>query len=97
MKIMGIDNELHPGITMHKIPVKSGFPGVLFTIGVMAVYLMGIPTLIYFIVPACVVGIGFAVHAAFHPSPGRSCSIGLECRYDRVSGWHSGHRLAREA
>ena len=67
MKIMGIYNELHPGITMHKIPVKSGFPGVLFTIGMMAVYLMGIPDLIYFLVLAVVLGIGVAVLLRFVP------------------------------
>jgi len=67
MKIMGIDNELHPGITMHKIPVKAGFPGVLFTIGIMAVYLMGIPDLIYFLVLAVVLGIGVAVLLRFVP------------------------------
>ena len=67
MKTMGIYNELHPGITMHKIPVKAGFPGVLFTIGMMAVYLMGIPDLIYFLVLAVVVGIGVAVLLRFVP------------------------------
>src|SRR5215467_13286381 len=67
MKIMGIYNELHPGITMHKIPVKSGFPGVLFTLGMMAVYLMGIPDLIYFLVFAVVLGVGVAVMLHFIP------------------------------
>ncbi|HEY6253670.1 MAG TPA: hypothetical protein VI685_27260 [Candidatus Angelobacter sp.] len=67
MKIMGIDNEFHPGITMHKIPVKAGFPGLLFTIGMMAVYLMGIPALIYFLVLAIVLGIGVAVMLRFIP------------------------------
>lgn len=67
MKIIGVENELHPGITMHKIPVKSGFPGLLFTIGMMAVYLMGIPDLIYFLVLAVVLGIGVAVMLRFIP------------------------------
>lgn len=67
MNVKGIYNELHPGITMHKIPVKAGFPGVLFTIGVMAVYLMGIPDLIYFLVLAVVLGIGVAVMLRFIP------------------------------
>ena len=67
MKIIGIYNELHPGITMHKIPVKSGFPGVLFTLGMMAVYLMGIRDLIYFLVSAVVLGIGVAVMLRFIP------------------------------
>ena len=67
MKIMGIGNELHPGITMHKIPVKAGFPGLLFTIGMMAVYLMGIPALSYFLLLAIVLGIGVAVMLRFIP------------------------------
>src|SRR5215469_5072109 len=67
MKTMGIYNELHPGITMHKIPVKAGFPGLLFTIGMMAVYLMGIPDLIYFPVLAIALGIGVAVMLHFIP------------------------------
>jgi hypothetical protein len=67
MKIEGIYNELHPGITMHKIPVQAGFPGVVFTIGVLAVFLMGIPGLIYFLLFATVLGIGFAVMLRFIP------------------------------
>jgi len=67
MKIMGIYNELHPGITMHKIPVKAGFPGVLFTIGMAAVFLMGIPALKYFLIFAIALGIGFAVMLRFIP------------------------------
>ena len=61
MNVKGIYNELHPGITMHKIPVKAGFPGLLFTVGVLTVFLIGIPALIYFVVFATVRGIGFAV------------------------------------
>lgn len=67
MKIRQIYNELHPGITMHKIPVKAGFAGLIFTVGTLTVFLIGIPALIYFIVPACVVGIGFAVMLRFIP------------------------------
>ena len=67
MKIKGIYNELHPGITMHKIPVKAGFPGALFTIGMLGVFLMGIPPLTWFLVFAIVVGIGVAVMLRFIP------------------------------
>src|SRR5215470_3469592 len=67
MKTMRVDNELHPGITMHHIPVKAGFPGLLFTIGMMAVYLMGLPALSYFLVLAIVLGLGVAVLLRFVP------------------------------
>src|SRR5215470_14100730 len=67
MKIEGFSGELHPGITMHKIPVKAGFPGLVFTIGMSAVFLMGIPGLIYFLLFAIVLGIGFAVLLRFIP------------------------------
>src|SRR5215471_431806 len=67
MKIEGFSGELHPGITMHKIPVQAGFPGLVFTIGMPAVFLMGIPALIYFLVFSTVLGIGFAVLLRFIP------------------------------
>ena len=67
MKIESFSGELHPGITMHKIPVGAGFPGLVFTIGMLAVFLMGIPALIYFLVLAIVLGIGFAVMLRFIP------------------------------
>lgn len=67
MKIEGFSGELHPGITMHKIPIGAGFPGLVFTIGMLSVFLMGIPALIYFLVFAIVLGIGFAVMLRFIP------------------------------
>lgn len=67
MKIKGVNNEFHPGITMHKIPVQAGFPGLVFTIGMLAVFLVGIPGLIYFLLFAIVLGIVFAVMLRFIP------------------------------
>src|SRR5215471_18589176 len=67
MKIEGFSGELHPGITMHKIPVQAGFPGVLFTIGMLTVFLLGIAALRYFLVFAIVLGIVFAVMLRFIP------------------------------
>ena len=67
MKTEGFSGELHPGITMHKIPVQAGFPGVLFTVGMLAVFLMGIPAFGYFLVLAIVLGIVFAVMLRFIP------------------------------
>lgn len=67
MKIESFSGELHPGITMHKIPVGAGFPGLVFTIGVLAVFLMGIPALTYFLAFASALGIGFAAMLRFIP------------------------------
>lgn len=67
MKIESFSGELHPGITMHKIPGGAGFPGLVFTIGVLAVFLMGIPALTYFLAFASALGIGFAVMLRFIP------------------------------
>lgn len=65
MKIRQIYNELHPGITMHKIPVKAGFAGLIFTVGTLTVFLIGIPALVYFLALACVLGIAVAVMLRF--------------------------------
>ena len=66
-KTEGFSGELHPGITMHKIPVQAGFPGVIFTIGMLTVFLLGIAALRYFLVFAVVLGIVFAVMLRFIP------------------------------
>ncbi len=55
------DNRRHPGISMHRIPVGAGIAGVLFTVGSMAVFLIGIPALRYFLGLALVLGIGIAI------------------------------------
>src|SRR5689334_18620238 len=67
MKTEGFSGELHPGITMHKIPVHAGVPGVLFTVGMLSVFLLGIPAFGYFLVFATVLGIVFAVMLRFIP------------------------------
>jgi hypothetical protein len=51
----------HPGITMHKIPVKAGLAGLLFTLGSMLIFLVGIPALWTFLALAIVLGVGVAV------------------------------------
>ena len=77
MKNKAYDNELHPGITMHKIPVKAGFAGLLFTIGVMLACLMGIPGTIYFLLLAILLGIGVAVMLRFIPRQAGLIVLGL--------------------
>jgi len=49
----------HPGINMHKLPVGGGFVGILFAIGSAVIFIVGFPTLWYFV--ALSFGLGIAV------------------------------------
>ncbi len=53
--------DRHPGITMHKLPVGGGFVGLLFAVGSAVIFVLGFPTLWYFVAFAFVLGIGVAV------------------------------------
>jgi len=55
------DDDPHPGIRMDKLPVGAGFAGLVFTIGSMAIFLLGLPMLWYFLAGAVALGIGVAV------------------------------------
>ncbi len=50
----------HPGITMHKIPVDWNVGGLLFTVGVTLVFLIGIPIAKWFLLFALIAGGGVA-------------------------------------
>jgi hypothetical protein len=51
----------HPGITMHKLSFGGGFVGLLFAAGSALIFVLGFPTLWYFVALAFALGIGFAV------------------------------------
>ncbi len=51
----------HPGITMHKLSFGGGFVGALFAVGSALIFVLGFPTLWYFVALAFVLGIGIAV------------------------------------
>ena len=51
----------HPGITMHKISFGGGFMGLLFAAGSALIFVLGFPTLWYFVALAFALGIGVAV------------------------------------
>jgi len=53
--------DRHPGITMHKLPVGGGFIGALFAIGCSLIFVIGFPTLWYFVALAFGLGIGVAL------------------------------------
>jgi hypothetical protein len=58
-------DDRHPGISMHKIPVGSGFVGLLFTAGSALIFVLGFPTLWYFVAIALALGVGVAVFLRF--------------------------------
>ena len=51
----------HPGINMHKLPVGGGFVGALFAIGSALIFVIGFPTLWYFVALAFALGVGVAI------------------------------------
>lgn len=58
------DNR-HPGINMHKLPIGGGFIGILFAVGTSLIFVLGFPTLWYFVALAFALGIviAFALRA----------------------------------
>lgn len=51
----------HPGITMHKLSFGGGLMGLLFAAGCALIFLLGFPTLWYFVAFAFALGIGIAL------------------------------------
>jgi hypothetical protein len=46
---------------MSQIRFGGGIAGLIFTLGSMAIFLLGVPVLWYFFALACALGVGFAV------------------------------------
>jgi hypothetical protein len=55
------DSDRHPGITMHKLPVGGGFAGLLFAVGSALIFVLGLPSLWYFVAFSAVLGVVIAV------------------------------------
>ncbi len=53
--------KFHPGITMHKLSFGSGFVGLLFAAGSALIFVLGFPTLWYFVLFAFMLGVAIAV------------------------------------
>jgi hypothetical protein len=51
----------HPGINMHKLPVGGGFVGLLFAAGCSLIFVLGFPTLWYFLALAFALGVVVAL------------------------------------
>lgn len=56
-----MSEDRHPGISMHKLPVGGGFIGILFALGSAVIFIVGFPTLWYFVALAFGLGIAIAV------------------------------------
>ena len=54
-------NTRHPGITMHKITFGGGFIGLLFAVGSALIFVLGFPTLWYFVALAFALGVVIAI------------------------------------
>lgn len=59
----------HPGITMHKLSFGGGFMGLLFAAGSALIFVLGFPTLWYFV--ALAIGLGVGVAATLRIFAGR--------------------------
>jgi membrane protein implicated in regulation of membrane protease activity len=55
-----MSEKSHPGITMHKITFGGGFIGLLFAAGSALIFVLGFPTLWYFVAFATALGLGIA-------------------------------------
>ena len=56
-----MSEKRHPGITMHKLSFGGGFVGLLFAAGSALIFVLGFPTLWYFVAFAAALGIGIAI------------------------------------
>ena len=55
----------HSGITMHKLSFGSGFIGLLFAVGSALIFVLGFPTLWYFVALASAFGLAIAAVLRF--------------------------------
>ena len=55
----------HPGITMHKLSFGGGLMGLVFAVGSALIFLVGLPTLWYFVALAGALGVVIAAWLRF--------------------------------
>jgi|HubBroStandDraft_3_1064219.scaffolds.fasta_scaffold07737_3 hypothetical protein len=58
---MRSDSTVHPGISVHNIPVAGGAIGFIFALGSILIFLLGIPALRWFLCGALALGLLFAL------------------------------------
>ena len=66
-----MSEKRHPGITMHKLSVRGDFIGLVFAVGSSVIFILGFPTLWYFVALAFALGIAIAILLRII-APGRS-------------------------
>jgi hypothetical protein len=60
-----MSEDRHPGINMHKLPIGGGFIGILFAIGSAVIFILGFPTLWYFVAFSAGLGVAIALLIQF--------------------------------
>lgn len=55
-----MSEDRHPGISMHRLPVDGGFVGLLFAVGCALIFVLGFPSLWYFVAFSAALGLGVA-------------------------------------
>jgi hypothetical protein len=53
--------DRHPGINMHKLSFGGGFIGLVFAAGSALIFILGFPTLWYFVALSAGLGVGIAI------------------------------------
>ena len=83
----------HPGINMHNLPVGGGFIGILFAVGSAVIFIVGFPTLWYFVALAFALGIAIAVvlKIASHRLSDRSKPLSI-LRTEKMQSDHKARR-----
>lgn len=56
-----MSEDRHPGINMHKLPVGGGLIGLLFAVGCAIIFILGFPTLWYFVAFSAGLGVMIAL------------------------------------
>jgi len=56
-----MSEKRHPGITMHKLSFGGGFVRLVFALGSALIFVLGFPTLWYFVAFAFALGVGIAI------------------------------------
>jgi hypothetical protein len=55
------ENQWHPGITIHRLPVGGGIAGFIFAAGTLLICLIGVPAFRSFLAISICAGIAIAV------------------------------------
>ena len=55
------ESDSYPEINISKIPVGGGVAGIIFSVGSILIFLLGVPVLWYFFALALALGVGFAL------------------------------------